>query len=340
MTSSGADAAVPESCGPGQPTRSFSGTFDTSLEGAYVLVPFDVPEATTLVRVRLCHDQPPSPTSGRLRHTLDLGLYDATDDGTFDEDEFRGWGGSSRLDVTVTPERATNGFAPGPIPAGEWAAELGVAAVSGPEEGDPDSTVAWRLEIFLGADPSDADMPWQPTSYDTSPARSEPGWYKGDFHVHAEHSNGASMRETFDYAFSSRPDGAGLDFITLSDYVTDRHWNEIGRFQADYPGMLIARSAEVITYRGHVNNHVSATYVDYRTGPIYELRGDELNNVREAQGASRIFDDIHAAGGLSQINHPTTFPASVPGFGNLCRGCSWEYSDQETDWDSVDAMEV
>jgi hypothetical protein len=148
------------------------------------------------------------------------------------------------------------------------------------------------------------------------------------------------MRETFDYAFSDRPQGGGLDFITLSDYVTDRHWHEIGRFQADYPGKLIGRSAEVITYRGHVNNHASATYVDYRTGPIYELRGDQLRKVRGPEGASRIFDDIHAAGGFTQVNHPTTFPAAVPGFSNICRGCSWEYSDEETDWASVDAMEV
>jgi hypothetical protein len=157
--------------------------------------------------------------------------------------------------------------------------------------------------------------------------------------VHAEHSSpgDASMRETFDYAF----DRAGLDFITLSDYVTSRHWNEIGRFQPDYAGKLIARSAEVITYRGHVNNHMSATYVDHRTGPVYEFRdsGDH-SLLREAQPASRIFDDIHAAGGYGQVNHPTTFPAAVPGFANICRGCSWEYSDEETRWDEVDAFEV
>ncbi len=74
--------------------------------------------------------------------------------------------------------------------------------------------------------------------------------------------------------------------------MTDRHWDEIGRFQSDYPGKLVMRSAEVITYRGHVNNHASATYVDYRTGPIYELRDGSLVPVRKAQPASRIFDDI------------------------------------------------
>jgi hypothetical protein len=346
LPASPAAGAAPESC-PGDhgvPDAAFTGTFDQTLEGAHVMVPFEVPEGMTRVRVKLCYDQPQSPTNAFLRNTLDLGLYDRRDaDGSFGATGFRGWGGSSRPNVLITPTTATTvGFNPGEIPAGEWGAEIGVAAVTGPAEGNPSGEVAWRLEVFHRFDDADLQNPWEPTPYDESPARAEAGWYKGDLHVHAEHShpNDASMRETFDYAFAPRPEGAGLDFITLSDYVGDRAWDEIGRFQGDYPGKLIVRSAEVITYRGHVNNHASVTYVDHRTGPIYELVGGELRLVREAQGAERIFDDILAAGGTTQVNHPTTFPAFVPGFANICRGCSWEYSDEETNWNKVDAMEV
>ena len=339
-------AAPPASCAgaDGPPTRVVTGSFSEEQEGSYVLVPFDVVENSTRVRVKLCYDRPDTPLSAQIKHTLDLGLYETLGgDGFYDTEEFRGWGGSSRLNVLVTPEQATLGFNPGPIPPGPWAAEIGVAAVADQDEGDSDGRVNWRLEVFVGSDPSDLDVPWQPAPYDESPARGEAGWYKGDFHVHAEHSNpdGATMRHTFDYAFGPRPEGAGLDFITLSDYVGNRHWGEIGRFQADYPGKLIMRSAEIITYRGHVNNHDSATFVDYRTGPIYGRAEDgTLVKLRDAQPASRLFDDIHAAGGFTQINHPTTFPSEVPGFGNFCRGCSWDYSDQETDWAKVDAMEI
>ncbi len=338
-----AHAEAPAHC-PGKPLgaekRSFTGAFSEDEEGAYVLVPFSVAEGTTRVGVRICYDQPSSPTSSQIKHTLDLGVYEASSDGFHDDNEFRGWGGSSRPSVLITPEEATLGFKPGEIPAGEWAAEIGVAAVAGRTEGDPDGTVSWRLEVFTGSNPSDLDTPWAPTPYDETPAATGARWYKGDFHVHAEHSspNDASMRETFDYAFGA--DGAGLDFITLSDYVTDRHWDEIGRFQADYPRKLVMRSAEIITYRGHINNHASATYVDYRTGPIYQLRDGNLRLVRDAQPASRVFEDILSAGGFTQVNHPTIFPSSVPGFGNLCRGCSWDYSDEETQWDLVDAFEV
>lgn len=338
----GVRAAPPQRCpGPdaGSPALVASGGFGEDLEGASVMVPFQVPDATTRVRARICYDQPDAPTNARIRHTLDLGIYGARGaDGIHDVEEFRGWGGSSRPDVLITPEEATLGFMPGAIEPGEWAAEIGVAAIAGTLEGDADGTVGWRLEVFLGADPADLDDPWEPAPYDTAPTATGPGWYKGDFHVHAEHSspNDATMRETFDYAFGP----AGLDFITLSDYVGTRQWDEIGRLQTDHPGRLVIRSAEVITYRGHVNNHGSARYVDHRTGPVYEWQEGAVVNIRQAEPASRILADIRAAGGWTQVNHPTIFPSAVPGFSSICRGCAWDYTDAETDWSLVDAFEV
>ncbi len=349
---------VPAACGgnDGTPDRVVTGSFAKELQGSYVLVPFDVPSGSTRVRVKICYDQPDPmiqvPGVLSVRNTLDLGIYEPrpSGDGFYDENEFRGWGGSSRPNVLITPEASTTvGFLPGAIPAGQWGAEVGVAAITGPTEANPSSLVNWRLEIFTASLASDLDAPWQPAPYDETPANPNPGWYAGDMHVHAEHSspNDATMVETFDYAFNK----AGLDFLTLSDYVTSRHWGEIGRLQgtAVYPkNKLVIRSAEVITYRGHINNHATVHYVDYRTGPVYVRASDgSLTKVRDTQPASRIFDDIHAvrnAGGKqrgwTQVNHPTIFPSQVPAFGNFCRGCSWSYSDAETDWSKVDAFEV
>jgi len=347
--------AVPGPCpgDNGAPDRVVTGVFGKELMGSYVIVPFDVPAGSTRVRVKICYDQPDVaiavPGVVSVKNTLDLGVYQplAPGDTLYGEKEFRGWGGSSRPNVLITPEVSTTvGFLPGAIPAGRWAAEIGVAAVSTPTEGDLDSSVAWRLEFYSASLASDVDDPWQPAAYDTTPANPNAGWYKGDMHVHAEHSSpaDATMRETFDYAFKK----AGLDFLTMSDYVTSRQWDEIGRYQPDYPGHLVIRSAEVITYRGHINNHASVRYVDYRTGPIYLTNdGVTLTKVRGKQKASRIFDDIHSvpgAGGLprgwTQVNHPTIFPSQVPAFGNFCRGCSWSYTDAQTDWSKVDAFEV
>lgn len=370
-TGAGAPLAVPApstSFGPAScpgasinPTHVVTGQFDSSLQGSFVDIPFDVPAGTTAVRVKYCYDPPLGPFT---KHTLDLGLYEPRADRSkpWGPHEFRGWGGSSHPDVIVSPEgfsteaqyklnpkgnvpgKTTRGFLPGPIPAGQWAVELGVAAVITPDLGDLDGKVGWRVEVELSNDPTYADEPYRPAPYDSTPARSTPGWYAGDFHVHAEHSalGDATMTDTFDFAFRPQAEGgAGLDFITLDDYVAGSAWGEIGRYQPSYAGHLIARGDEVITYHGHTNNQVSARYVDYRTGPIYERADDgTLTLVRGPRPPRELFDEVHAAGGFTQINHPTIFPSSVPFFAQLCRGCPWDYSDAETDWSKVDAVEI
>ncbi len=344
-------------------SRVIAGAFPGDLQGSYVMVPFEVPAGTTAVRVRYCYDQPERRLLPMAAHTVDLGLWEARPaGGDWGPAQFRGWGGSSHPEVIVSeqgytseafyrerptanqPGRTTRGFRPGDIPAGEWAVELGVAGVAGRELGDADGRVAWRVEIELSADPSFDDEPYVIAPYDPAPARSGPGWYAGDLHVHAEHSalKDATMTEAFGYAFRpAAQGGAGLDFLTLSDYVTDTAWAEIGRHQGAHPGRLIARSSEVITYRGHINNHASERYVDHRTGPVYERRADgTLERRRGARPASEVFADIRAAGGVTQINHPTIFPSAVPTFDLFCRGCSWSYPRSETDYAQVDAIEV
>ena len=366
-----ARAAAPSPC-PGDaitPTQVITGEFPASAQGSYVLLPFAVPAVpadTTAVRVKYCYDQPDAPTNVAVRHTLDLDLYDArpTADTLWGVNEFRGSGGSSHPDVTVSPQgfkseaeyeaspkghvagKTTRGFRPGPIPPGKWAVQLGVAGVADQSQGDADGKVAWRVEIELSTNPAYADEVgrYVPAPYNTTPAKSIPGWYAGDFHVHGEHSSlgDATMSKVFDFAFGPLgPTGAGLDFITLSDYVSDTAWNEIGRHQAKHSGKLIMRSAEVITYRGHINNHGSATYVDHRTGPVLERQpGGALVTHRAARPASAVFDDIHAAGGFTQINHPKIFPSEIPPFALFCRGCSWSYSDADTNYPKVDAIEI
>jgi hypothetical protein len=358
-------AAVDAPCG-GQPLpnpdRVITGAFGPNVEGSYVMLPFQVPAGTDAVRVKYCHDQPllaSAPGADRLtNHTLDMGLYGPRPSAgaLWGRDEFRGWGGSSRKDVTLSPEgsidpnpnpvateETTVGYRPGPIDPGEWAVELGVAEIGPETPAVEDGQVQWRVEIDLIDDPAFSDEPYESVPYDETPASSQPGWYAGDFHVHARHSNpgDATMRETFDYAFAPLGTGAGLDFITLSDYVSDRAWGEIGAFQDDYPGKLIVRSSEVITYRGHLNNHGSEKFVDYRTGPIFERRPDgALVQLRAGRPASEILKEIDEGGGWNQLNHVRIFPSQVPTFDSFCRGCPWDYSDAETDYSSVDAIEV
>ncbi len=340
------------------------GSFDSKLAGSYVMVPFSVPKKATGVRLKYCFDQP----EGGLRppggHTLDLGLWEPAPPGRdWRARQFRGWGGSSHPDVTVSPRgfsserkyladpkgdvagRTTRGFRPGRIPPGRWAVELGLASIIDRAGGDRDGAVGWRVEIDLIEDPRlERGKGYRPARYDRRPSSSKSGWYAGDLHVHGEHSalGDATMSELLDYAFRPLTDnGAGLDFVTLSDYVTDSAWGEIGRYQEDHPDQLIDRSSEVITYRGHIGNHASGRYVDHRTGPVYRMRsGGALTRLRGPRTARLVFEKIRAAGGFTQINHPTIFPNEVPAFASLCRGCSWDYSAAETDYSEVDAVEI
>ena len=348
---------------PIAPTKVITGSFPHALQGSYVMVPFDVPPGTTSVRVKYCWDRPEGDTPGGTGHTIDLGLWQSRPaGGSWNEAQFRGWGGSSHPDVTITPQgfssedeyladpkghvdgRTTRGFVPGPIPAGEWAAELGVAAVVPADEGDADGTVAWRLEIELSRDPAFAAEPYEPARYDRTPVRRGAGWYAGDMHVHAEHSalGDATMTEVFDYAFRPLGDGgAGLDFITLSDYVTRSGWGEIGRYQDAHPDNLVVRSSEIITYTGHTNNHASVHYVDHRTGPVHEWLGNgEVTPLRGARPASALFREVRQNRGWTQINHPTIFPSSNPTLRRFCRGCPWDFGDAQTNYALVDAIEI
>lgn len=360
-------AAAPSSCGAPSPDRVVTGTFTSDQTGSFVFLPFDVPAGTTAVRAWYCYDQPELPTSQlpayAIRHTLDLGLYQPRPAGQamWTMDEFRGWSGSGFFrDITVSPEgfaadpdparkpvgKTSRGYRPGPIPAGTWGVELGVAAVVPVGQGDLDGKVAWRVELQLEDDPAFADEPYVPAPYDEAPARPGPGWYAGDFHVHTDQSGDAKhkapAREVFDFAF--RPlsaGGAGLDFVQATDHNTDAGWGEWGRHQSRYPGKLIARNEEITTYRGHVNAPGIGEVADYRTGAVFErAAGGALTLLRGPRPVSRIFDQVHASGGVAQINHPTIFDARIPPLGIICRGCSWEYDAAETDVRKADAVEV
>jgi hypothetical protein len=206
-------------------------------------------------------------------------------------------------------------------------------------EGDLDGKVAWRVEVELLSDPDSRPIRTDPRATTSGRRGADRGGTRATCTRTAitPRWGDAPMTEVFDYAFGA----AGLDFVTLSDYVAGSAWGEIGRHQGRYPGKLIVPLAEVITYRGHANNHASGRFADYRTGPVLERADDgSLRQVRGPTPPSDIFDTVHSGGGWTQINHPTIFPSETPGFANLCRGCPWDYSDDETRWEKVDSYEV
>ncbi len=335
------------------PVRNFDGTFAASMQGSYVQIPFDVPAGTTAIRVRYCYDQPPPPDD--RGNTLDVGVYEPlkAGDTVYGPAEQRGWSGSAVKDLAI----AVNGFSPpatyeddrkafvhpyttrayqpGPIPAGRWAVELGLAAITGPPT-DPDG-IDWRVRVETSTSPQWSASPYARAPYDPSPAAAGFGWYAGDVHVHGEQEPGNSLMSTsFDFAFEPlAAGGAGLDFVGLVDHNNNVNAGEIGRYQPDYPGKLIIPGTEVTTYKGHYNNIGSASFADFRGGPVYRWTAPgTLTKVAEPVAPASQFGAIQSSGGWTQINHPTVLG------GSICRGCPWDYTDADTDYSKVDAIEV
>lgn len=301
--------ARPASCAD-TPT-TVRGTARPSQEKTYELFPFQVPEGTARIEVGYAWE----PAD---RGVIDLGVWDA--DGTSGPDAFRTWAGSrqGRLDqgtapLVIAPDRNERTVVPDAIGAGTWHVELGYAAVEQPLD--------WRIE--LRCVPGDAAEPLAPDPVDpTAVIADTPGWYAGDFHLHAYHSNpeGPEPDEMVD-----RAQAAGLDIIPVTEYVTPAHWDRLGAAQRDHPDVLIWPGREVITYFGHliVLSETRST-VEYRVGfDDVTVAGIQADSVQD--------------GALVSLAHPTIFPPAQ--FGSLCRGCYLEMLD-DLDLDKVQLLEV
>ena len=90
---------------------------------------------------------------------------------------------------------------------------------------------------------------------------------------------------------------------------------------------------EVTTYHGHYNSIGSSAFPDFRGGPVIDQAGTQL--APTVLPASQL-PALEAGGGWTQVNHPTIFPGAP----TLCRGCPWDWTDAETDYSHVDAIEL
>ncbi len=281
--------------------------------GTYQLRPFEVAAGTTRVEVSydwgsasLLGDTPLTAT------TVDLGVWDA--DGYRSADGFRGWAGSRHRQVSIAVDEATRTMKAGPIEAGTWWVEFGIAAVA------PDG--GWYEYEVVCRDPAVGPAPTHDPVDPDHVADPEPGWYHGDFHMHGHHSHpDAPTYDVFvDFARSQ-----GLDFFPLTEYVTDVHWGQLGPFQRANPDVLFWPGREIITYEGHVTQFgATPGAIEYRHG-FEDIAIDD------------ILADARAGGALLGLAHPTTF--EQPGFESFCRGCAWELEDV-AGWDPFTTIEV
>lgn len=314
-------ATAPPTCAPGGDTVVLDGQVATTDAKSYLLLPFQVAPGTT--RVEVAYDwadldpvRAAVPMSGTV---VDLGLWDG--DGTSGADAFRGWGGSrqgrisrGQAPVWVQADTADRGFTPGVVEPGVWHVELGFGNVNS-------GGGSWHVELSCRApDVGTTPVP-DPVNRDHV-ARADAGWFHGDMHMHAFHSNpaGPTPDEVVQHARE-----VGLDFLPITEYVTTRHQGEWGATARANPDLIIWPGREVITYFGHANVlGETPGVIDYRHGYEEITLGDiQARSV--------------AAGALFQINHPTFFPD--PLLTSFCRGCEFNL-EPDIDLSLVDTVEV
>jgi hypothetical protein len=315
LPASGDDAPP---CGPRTDPVVYEDEVTSEDARTYRLLPFEVQEGTT--RVEITYDwgeQSGAPATPLTATTVDLGLWDQ--DGAFSAEGFRGWSGSRHRDIHVQADSAERGYHPGAVEAGRWHAEVGIAAVS------PDG--GW-YEVEIRCLDEEVGEPPLGTRSDPDPvdpdhvARSAPGWYHGDLHMHAYHSHPDAPDWDEFVAFAREQQ---LDFLPVTEYTTDVHWYELGSVQRAHPDLLVWPSREIITYHGHaIALGETWDHVEYRHG----FRDITMAGIQQ---------ETLDGGALFQVAHPTTFEGPV--FENLCRGCPWDL-DAYTDWASVDTIEI
>lgn len=310
-------------CQPGEDTVVITGQVAGEVAKTYFQNPFYVHPDSKRVEVSYqWTDINPSQSTGTDPNdttVMDLAVWDQR--GYKDAAGFRGWSGDrqgridrSQAPVFIEKGAAERGYTAGPVEAGTWYAEIGVAIAS---------NNGAEYEIRVDCYDTDSVDPVAPDPVDPNfVANPNPGWYHGDFHMHGYHSN-PNGADAFEMATVSRD--AGLDIIFYTDYVVVSHWDQIGSAQEANPDMLFYPGREIITYSGHANTlGETRGLVEYRHG----FEGENIGDMQQ-----RAID----AGALFQVNHPKQF--AIEGIENLCRGCQWNYED-ETDWSQVHTMEL
>lgn len=285
---SAADAVAAADAVPaGATVLRLHGTIHDRDAHSYVQVPFDVPQGTARLSVRFDH-------GGREDKTvIDLGLLDPHG--------FRGWSGGSKREFTVAASDATPSYLPGTLPAGRWQLLLGIPNIRPGRSADYTAFVTLTPRAHPEAVP-DALTPV---------LRVQPGWYRGDLHMHSAHSDASCASRSGTrvpcplFLTLQAASAAGLDFVALTDHNTVSHLQPIRELQPYFDDLLLIPGMELTTFQGHANVFGLQDWIDFRLGsaPLPDWNA--------------VLDEVQRRGLLLSINHPR-----LPN-DERCMGCGW-----------------
>lgn len=279
-------------------TLTLTGVMTGADHQTYREVPFRVPAGTASLTVEFSY------TGQDRKSVIDLGVRDPQ--------RFRGWSGGNKAAFTITDNWATPSYLPGPLPAGTWKLILGVPNLRKDGRADYTARITFdRSPVFHG--------------FAAAPLKAGPGWYRGDLHLHTQHSDGACASRSGKRVpcplFKTLEAAAarGLDFVAVTDHNASSHVQDLAELQGYYDDLLLIPGREVTTFRGHANVLGMTAPLDFQLGSP------------RAPTLARILDQAEAAQALVSINHP-----ALPS-GEACMGCGWT---AETDFARIPAIEA
>ncbi|MGZ5200193.1 MAG: CehA/McbA family metallohydrolase [Telluria sp.] len=296
LTLCGAQAATP-------PDLVLQGELRGEDMHTYKRVPIKVPAGVSRITINVEY-------TGKQQHTVvDLGLLGP-------DGHLVGWSGGNKKLITVSAVDATPSYIPTPTVEGEWNLLLGIPNIR------PRSVDTYTAQVWFSHGLAASDEP----EILRQPLRREPGWYRGDLHMHTAQSDGScpSMSGasvpcpvfvTVQAAVARK-----LDFIAVTDHNTSSHFNELRELQPYFDHLLLMPGREVTTFYGHANLFGTMAPLNFRVA----RKGDHAD-------WNDLLDEITRLGGVFSVNHPRS-PT-----GEICMGCGW---GNDADLSKMQAIEA
>lgn len=238
----------------------------------YKYIPFSVPLGVNTIEVNYSYDG----RSWKDPNVLDIGIFGSNGVDFLKTNSFRGWSGGKRSKFFISSDRATPGYIPGKIKPGVFHIILGLVRISS-------KGCNYVVKITLHKHKVSRAPPPETVAPLSVKSRDE-RWYKGDLHIHTNHSdNKYSPTSVVKKSLKK-----GLDFISLTDHNTisqNFHLGEFGKRR-----LLIIPGEEITTYYGHACIWGLQDWIDFRC--------------RTSDEMEKVVNEVHKRGLFFSLNHP------------------------------------
>lgn len=264
---------------------AFTAHFRPDEQKVWKHIPFQVPEGVTQFHLSIEYndriDSSPLLNGG---NTLDVGLFDpqGIESGS---PGLRGWSGSVRTEITIDKDWATPPYRAGDIQPGEWNLLLGAYKTSA-------NGLNAAVTVTFNSTFTPPEVPPVPDIADLErailPTPAEPGWYRGDLHMHTVYSDG----DSYPHELAAHAYSIGLDFYGITDHNRAQSPVHLVPHGNGWP--VLVPGVEVTSYAGHFNAWGgSDSWYDFRD--------------YSAVGQQRAVDAARADGALVSLNHPRPY---------------------------------